>query len=264
MSDSEPQAIRYSSWQDAVTNGPPHLHEPDFVPLEEFKKQEKLANTDRLTGLPNNNALEDRLKILRTNKEHNVGIFMIDAAKFKVLNETFGHDAGDIFLRRIGLLLQDTVGDGSVYRRGGDEFVVLIRNVASADDMDAIGERLASFFSQATDASGKIIPSVAIGGFYLGEQATDLEREICLKAADQALKVIKDMRNQEPDRKKLEGRWIGPNKVQCEIPLSGYLPFIPEVAIPEVIPGVSRFGTLESLQKVDLPKVKVNESKPVA
>jgi diguanylate cyclase (GGDEF)-like protein len=185
---------------------------------------------------------------------------MVDAVKFKVINDTFGHEAGDTFLRRIGTILTDNVGSVSVYRRGGDEFILIVNDITSADKMDAIGERLTRYFNQAQDAEGKIIPSVSIGGFFLGENASDIEREVCLQAADQALAVIKTIRAAEPDRKNLEGYWIGQNKVSCEIPLSGYLPFVPEVAVPEIVPGVSAFGTLESLRQLGAPRIETNDS----
>jgi diguanylate cyclase (GGDEF)-like protein len=97
------------------------------------------ADTDPLTGLGNRRSLEVALDAAAG--PHAVVLFDLDG--FKLYNDTFGHPAGDLLLRRIAdLLVAALGGDGGAYRVGGDEFCVVAPFPADGDP-DALGARLA-------------------------------------------------------------------------------------------------------------------------
>lgn len=95
-----------------------------------------LTGIDALTGLPNRVALQERIE--RAIREGGVGggfaVLFIDIDLFRLVNETRGHAAGDLYLRDVASRLNAFIGAaGAVVRPGGDEFVVFVPNVASDD-----------------------------------------------------------------------------------------------------------------------------------
>ncbi len=100
-------------------------------------KIQYLAFYDPLTSLPNRTLLIDRLKhaLSSCERTHEYGaLLFIDLDNFKALNDTLGHDKGDLLLKAIGDRLQSCVRDSdSVARFGGDEFVILLESVSKED-----------------------------------------------------------------------------------------------------------------------------------
>ncbi len=102
---------------------------------------------DSLTGLPNRNLLMDRLRTIlgRTERRHasKAAVYFVDLDDFKVVNESLGHEAGDELLIKVaerlrrGLRLEDTLA-----RFGGDEFVILVEEVATTQEAARIAARL--------------------------------------------------------------------------------------------------------------------------
>ena len=112
--------------------------------LTEHKKTQekirKLAYFDQLTGLPNRALLMDRLKqvLIDSSRSKNFGaLLLIDLDKFKTINDTLGHPAGDLLLQQIAQQLATQVREGdSVARFGGDEFMILLLELGS-DEKEA-------------------------------------------------------------------------------------------------------------------------------
>jgi diguanylate cyclase (GGDEF)-like protein len=104
---------------------------------DQLSSSEWLALHDELTGLPNRRHFDDRLHTLFLHAEqehHSVSVFTLDLNGFKQVNDTLGHDAGDILLKAVALNLARTAKPlGMVARQGGDEFSVV---VAGADEME--------------------------------------------------------------------------------------------------------------------------------
>ncbi len=103
----------------------------------------ELAFFDQLTGLPNRTLLLDRLKQAMTassrNDSHGALLF-IDLDHFKTLNDTFGHDMGDLLLKQAAQRLTACVREGdTVARLGGDEFVMMLANLSSSEREAATG-----------------------------------------------------------------------------------------------------------------------------
>ena len=124
---------------------------------------EKLAFFDPLTQLPNRKLLMDRLKQAITGSSRN-GMFgavlFIDLDYFKTLNDTMGHDTGDMLLQRVSERLTACVReDDTVARIGGDEFVVVLSNLSetaqdAANQTEIVGERILAALSDTYQFSG--------------------------------------------------------------------------------------------------------------
>ncbi len=98
------------------------------------------ANHDGLTGLPNRTRLSARLN---ESADRNWGLLLVDLDNFKVVNDTLGHEAGDVLLKVVGERLAASIRGGDfVARLGGDEFAVLLDEVETTDDLTAFAERL--------------------------------------------------------------------------------------------------------------------------
>jgi diguanylate cyclase (GGDEF)-like protein/PAS domain S-box-containing protein len=122
--------------------------------LEEIKN---LAFYDPLTHLPNRRLLLDRLnQALATNtRSNNYGaLLFLDLDHFKTLNDTLGHDIGDLLLQQVAERLAACVREGdTIARIGGDEFVVLLENLSTQDieaaaQIEMIGNKIQTSFSQ--------------------------------------------------------------------------------------------------------------------
>ncbi len=101
---------------------------------------QRLAFYDTLTGLPNRRLLMDRLshaQVTSARNRHYGGLLFIDLDNFKDLNDTLGHDVGDLLLEQVALRLVSCLREGDTAARfGGDEFVVMLEDL-SENDTDA-------------------------------------------------------------------------------------------------------------------------------
>jgi diguanylate cyclase (GGDEF)-like protein len=159
--------------------------------LLEFKAYldvcEEAAFTDHLTGLANRRRFERQLerevgRVLRYG--HPFSLLMIDIDNFKNLNDTFGHDAGDDAIRRIGRVLREgTRGIDLAARIGGEEFAVLLVETSQGGALE-VAERLwLAIKALETPSGGRITAS-----FGVAECPTDAQTGSgILKAADVAL-----------------------------------------------------------------------------
>jgi diguanylate cyclase (GGDEF)-like protein len=150
----------------------------------------RLAQTDALTGLLNRGAftsvLAERLGDAR-DKGQAVALFVIDLDRFKHLNDTLGHHAGDLMLAEVGARLRRHVGPGDlVARLGGDEFAV----VASGDDVRRKAAALATALAQPHPIYGRAVaPRASIGAAVFPLDASDAGE--LQRYADMALYRVK-------------------------------------------------------------------------
>jgi diguanylate cyclase (GGDEF)-like protein len=155
----------------------------------------KLAFYDPLTNLPNRRLMVDRLRqaLAVSSRSGRIGALQfIDLDNFKTLNDTQGHDIGDLLLQQVGKRLSECMRQGdTVARLGGDEFVVMIEEL-SEDRQDAaaqaemIGMKILSAISVPYRLAGleyQVTPSIGITLYYDHQQTTD---EL-LKQADLAM-----------------------------------------------------------------------------
>jgi diguanylate cyclase (GGDEF)-like protein len=122
------------------------------------EEMRRLANYDGLTGLANRNLFRGRFEEALEEayrKTENLAVLFIDLDRFKVVNDTLGHAAGDALLREVAVRLngavrsRDTIGrsgrerhSSAVARLGGDEFVILLRNLSDKADAARVAERV--------------------------------------------------------------------------------------------------------------------------
>ena len=102
------------------------------IAIEE--KLRKVAETDELTGFGNRSKLDDYVKSTLPNVLYPVGIFMADCDRLKHVNDTFGHKAGDRFIKATAGILTTSFPDNSeFFRLGGDEFLIIVPGSDKSD-----------------------------------------------------------------------------------------------------------------------------------
>lgn len=114
--------------------------------LEETTRELNRAQHDQLTGLPTRSLLYDRLEqaVLHAERQSTqLAVLFVDLDGFKEINDALGHDAGDQALRELAQRFRETVrADDTVARHGGDEFVLVLRDLTGADAVDPIIRKL--------------------------------------------------------------------------------------------------------------------------
>lgn len=175
---------------------------------EEFERQiRRSSRYDPMTQLPNREALRGTLeKALAAAKRgrHSVGVMFLDVDDFKRINGTLGHQGGDELLRqaaaRLGLCVrrEDEVAvnrsaeDGNVARVGGDEFVLVIREVADPAALAAVAKRAVDAFRASFQVGGqKVQVSVSAGVACFPRDGQDPDS--LLKFADMAMHRTKQL-----------------------------------------------------------------------
>lgn len=113
---------------------------------EERHAQERLrvlANTDTVTGLPNRNAIQDRISdAIAARGDTQVGVVYLDLDNFKKVNDAYGHMFGDQLLQAVALAILGCLDEGQVLARlGGDEFIVLATNTSQMA-LEAMASRI--------------------------------------------------------------------------------------------------------------------------
>jgi diguanylate cyclase (GGDEF)-like protein len=142
---------------------------------------QEMAHTDTLTGLPNRRFLLDRLEyaLKLSGRSRQMGaLLFIDLDNFKALNDTRGHEMGDLLLQQVARRLRQTVRDSdTVARLGGDEFVIMLEQIAvepasAAAKVEAFVEKLQGVLNQPYNLSGTFYdctPSMGVAMFTNGD-----------------------------------------------------------------------------------------------
>ena len=157
------------------------------------------AEQDRLTGLPNRSMLTQRLEQLaeraRAEPGFRFALLFLDFDRFKLVNDTLGHDAGDELLVALGLRLRgalsaagpDAVAAGSMVARfGGDEFVYIAAGIENTDEARSLADRLQLALAAPYRVKGHDLHSTASIGIALGEGPCAVPHEL-LRNADIAM-----------------------------------------------------------------------------
>ncbi|WP_208986590.1 putative bifunctional diguanylate cyclase/phosphodiesterase [Stappia indica] len=187
--------------------------------LKASKTIQFLAHHDALTGLPNRTVFSTKLNEalrLASAKAGNLAVMLIDVDKFKAINDTHGHAAGDLFLQVIADRLSNVFGNHLVARLSGDEFAVLIARDLDRKAVTQLASSMIAATRIPTRIDGKDIPiSLSIGVAQASEAAWRASR--LLHCADLALYRAKhsgrstyiwytpDMDAEAQKRKALEG-----------------------------------------------------------
>jgi diguanylate cyclase (GGDEF)-like protein/PAS domain S-box-containing protein len=151
---------------------------------------------DQLTGLPNRHLFMDRLgQILRRTerrKERNVAVLFMDLDNFKVVNDSLGHELGDKLLVAVVERLRGSLRpEDTLSRFGGDEFIVLIEDVASPEDVVRMAERIVEDLRRPFVIDERELFVRASIGIALGDASTKSEVDL-LRDADIAMYRAKE------------------------------------------------------------------------
>jgi diguanylate cyclase (GGDEF)-like protein/PAS domain S-box-containing protein len=116
------------------------------------EKIQQMAYHDSLTGLPNRKLFSDRLHIALAQAQRNkkgVGIAMLDLDNFKSVNDTLGHDLGDLLLKAAAGRLSAALRKGdAVARFGGDEFLLILHDLEVIEDAIQVAQKIVDLFSK--------------------------------------------------------------------------------------------------------------------
>ncbi|MDA8129483.1 MAG: EAL domain-containing protein [Betaproteobacteria bacterium] len=168
----------------------------DITSIKEARDRvEYTAHHDALTGLPNRLLFRDRLEqalVLSRRSGSGVAVLFLDLDRFKVINDTLGHEAGDLLLREVAQRLTGCLrGEDTVARMGGDEFVVIQKGVAQPEDAALLATRMLTEISRPFSLGGhEIVTGLSIGISLYPEDGEDVST--LLKNADAAMYRAKD------------------------------------------------------------------------
>jgi diguanylate cyclase (GGDEF)-like protein/PAS domain S-box-containing protein len=174
-------------------SGPEYVLETDHDITERKRAEERLhhqAFHDLLTDLPNRQLFADRLgqALRRTRRRHNrVAVLFMDLDEFKVVNDSLGHEVGDLLLtvvaQRLGRCLRP---EDTLARFGGDEFVVLIEALDDPAEAVRVAERITEELRWPFIVEGRQLYVTASIGISLGDARTH-DPDALLREADTAM-----------------------------------------------------------------------------
>lgn len=154
------------------------------------ERMQNLANYDQLTSLPNRNLFQDRLShalSLAQREKHLVALLFLDLDRFKNINDSLGHAAGDQLLQAVADRVRRSLREvDSVARLGGDEFTVILEGINTPDKIAAVAEKVLRGLDRAFILHGQqivVTPSIGISVFPNDGEDT----ETLLKCADTAM-----------------------------------------------------------------------------
>jgi diguanylate cyclase (GGDEF)-like protein/PAS domain S-box-containing protein len=177
-----------------------------------------LANHDTLTGLPNRKLFQERLGQAIAWAQENgqqVALLFLDLDGFKQINDSFGHDMGDLLLKSVSRRLTGCLrGSDTVSRLGGDEFTVILPAIPTAQDAARVADKILSTLSKPFEIQDHAIDiTISIGVSLYPHLADSVES--LLKSADTAMYQAKD---------------LGKNRHQFAFDRNGSSPLAPPVA----------------------------------
>ncbi|HVL75422.1 MAG TPA: EAL domain-containing protein, partial [Noviherbaspirillum sp.] len=154
-----------------------------------------LANHDALTGLPNRNLLFDRMQhaIEQARRQRTeIAVLFMDLNRFKIINDSLGHDKGDLLLCRVAQRLRGTLRDvDTVARLGGDEFVVMLEHIRDAAQVQQVAATLLEVVARPINLEGhNLRVTTSIGASLFPCDGTD--PVTLLKSADLAMYAAKE------------------------------------------------------------------------
>lgn len=163
-----------------------------LVKVSAEKEIHRLAFYDDLTGMPNTRLLMTRLKkeILLAQETHKlIGILFIDIDSFKDINDTMGHDGGDELLKQVAVRLSNNIQDHDIVSRfGGDEYLVILKNINRPQDIISIADRIMKSYEYPLIIKFFVTVSAGIALYPIDGE----EPDILIKNADLAMYASKN------------------------------------------------------------------------
>jgi diguanylate cyclase (GGDEF)-like protein/PAS domain S-box-containing protein len=173
----------------------------DISERKAFEEQQiDAARRDKLTGLANRLRFMERLQQeiawCKAEEHRHFAVLFLDFDRFKMINDTLGHEAGDELLRQIAQRLRMALRDGEtvesetcgniVARFGGDEFLILISNLAAIHDATRVADRLLEALAPAYTLLGRTVHSTASIGIVTSDQCQE-DADAIIRCADAAM-----------------------------------------------------------------------------
>lgn len=146
----------------------------------------KMAITDNFTGLYNKDYFVSFCETLKDEELNSLSLVMIDLNRLKYVNDTFGHDAGDTYIKTIASIIKSVFGEDAPFRIGGDEFSIIIKN-KSREYVELQVERIKSVLASITIPckKGNIPnPNVAVG---IAHSSSTFDIEDLYRIADEEM-----------------------------------------------------------------------------
>ena len=157
----------------------------------------QLAYYDALTELPNRRLLKDRLKqALNQAKrfERSLAVMFLDLDRFKEVNDSLGHDAGDELLKIVsGRLVACVRGVDTVSRQGGDEFIIVLEEIADPQDAAVVARKVIDAVNEPIDLQGHIVRITTSIGIAVYPVNGREDARTLMKHADKAMYQAKEM-----------------------------------------------------------------------
>ncbi len=117
-----------------------------FRDESEHKKDKRLTSFDSLTGLPNRNVFEEQLRhaiSMAKRHKHQVALLFVDLDNFKMVNDNYRHEIGDLILKEVAGRLKECLREAdTVARIGGDEFTVLLYSLVECEHAAVVAEKI--------------------------------------------------------------------------------------------------------------------------
>jgi diguanylate cyclase (GGDEF)-like protein/PAS domain S-box-containing protein len=163
--------------------------------LEKQQHLDHLAHHDQLTGLPNRlflaAHLPEALAVAAQNKQI-LAVLFLDLDRFKHINDSRGHETGDQLLKAVSQRLRDTLrGEDIVIRMGGDEFVVIMKSVRDAEDVNEAARRITESLSTPVIVNGQpLLTTASIGVSLFPRDGADIGE--LLRHSDTAMYQAKE------------------------------------------------------------------------
>ena len=178
-----------------------------FDVVDKQKKIQELAFFDQLTGLANRTLFKEALADAITasmDSELQVAVLILDIDRFKTINDTLGHDIGDLLLKHIGRHIHTAISTSDMFsklpsrhienyisRQGGDEFGIMLPNLTDPEQVGRLAGRINECFSELFNIEGhEIFVSSSIGISIFPLDGSDAEELI--KNADIAMYYAKE------------------------------------------------------------------------
>jgi diguanylate cyclase (GGDEF)-like protein len=195
------------------------FHAHDITELREaLDRIAAQATRDPLTGLPNRTLLDEHLPAALSRARRNGGtiaVLFVDLDGFKAVNDTLGHEAGDVLLVAVAGRLRAAVRETDlVARLGGDEFVLVLEGLRRAQDVTIVAKRIVDAIGEPVPLPGTLASVTASVGYALGDG--DSLADCLLRQADAAMYAVKtagkrgirayddELRTRDDDRRTLE------------------------------------------------------------
>ena len=143
-------------------------HELEVKLFETYQQVKQLAETDSLTKLPNRYFFDESLKLAITNNrrnDHTLALLLFDIDNFKLINDNFGHDVGDLLLKKNVAKIKKCLRGNELFARlGGDEFAITLSNLQNSEQALLVAQRIFSAMQTPIEiATTTINSTVSIG-----------------------------------------------------------------------------------------------------